>query len=48
MAELAARRAQAESELTGLAAAQERAAHAFYAFETARERLGLQPAGSSR
>ena len=29
-------------ELTGLAAAQERAAHAFYAFETARERLGLQ------
>jgi chromosome segregation protein len=39
--ELASRRAAAEAELTGLAAAQERAGHAFYAFETARERLAL-------
>src|SRR5919197_11030 len=41
--ELASRRAAAEAELTGLAAAQERAGHAFYAFETARERLPLPP-----
>jgi chromosome segregation protein len=42
LALLAGRRGTAESELTGLAAAQERAAHAFYAFETARDRLALQ------
>ncbi|MGZ4481285.1 MAG: AAA family ATPase, partial [Gaiellales bacterium] len=37
--EIASRRAAAESELAGLAAAQERAARAFYAFQSARDRL---------
>jgi chromosome segregation protein len=36
VAEISARRSRAEEELTGLASAQERAARAFYAFETVR------------
>jgi chromosome segregation protein len=48
LAELGTRRAAAEAELTGLAMAQERAGHAFYAFETARERLGLAVDGLTR
>ena len=42
VAAIGERRAAAERELAGLAGAQERAARAFYAFETARERLAAR------
>src|SRR6478672_4985993 len=42
------RRSTAERELAGLAGAQERAARAFYAFETSRERLSAQRARADR
>jgi chromosome segregation protein len=48
VAKIGERRATAERELAGLASAQERAARAFYAFETSRERLSAQRARADR
>jgi len=48
VAKIGERRAAAERELAGLAGAQERAARAFYAFETSRERLSAQRARANR